>query len=69
MTNDPNIIDLTFPMDGLVVTYVDPWFVNAYGTTFMGTTAEEAMNAADEYGELHQLRAVSLIAFQLKEAA
>jgi hypothetical protein len=67
MRNDPNIMDLSFPMDGLVVTFVDPWFVNAYGTSFMGDSPEDVIRQADAYGELHGRRAMTLIPFQIKE--
>lgn len=67
MRNDPNIIDLKFPMDGFVVTFVDPWFVNAYGLSFMGATSSEAMEAAVTHGELLSLPIEPLFPFQIKE--
>ena len=51
----------------MTVEFLDPWFVKAYGEVFIGATPEEAMEAADAFGEEHQLRAVSLIARKYQE--
>lgn len=65
----PSLTDLLAEvlMPPLTITFVNPWLVKAYGQYFMGSTAKEAMDAADEYGEKHQLRAVSLIARPMSE--
>jgi hypothetical protein len=49
MRNDPTIVDYDFVMDGMVVTLIDPWFINAYGTSFIGGTAQEVIDAAGDY--------------------
>lgn len=67
MRNDPAITDLSFPMDGLTVTLIDPWFINAYGTSFIGGTAQEAIDAAGDYAIDHHMRPMLLIPFQVKE--
>lgn len=69
MASRPTLSDLLAEVFAppIVVTFIDPWLVRAYGQYFMGATPEEAMEAADQYGELHQLSAVSLVAHQLSE--
>jgi hypothetical protein len=38
------------------------WMVTAYGRSFTGRSAKQAMDRADAYGAKNNLRAVSLIA-------
>jgi hypothetical protein len=68
MRNDPHIMDLSFPMDGLVVTLIDPWFINAHGTSFIGGTAQETIDAAEDYAIDHRLGHMVYFPFQIKES-
>lgn len=68
MRNDPNIADLSFPMDGLIVTLIDPWFLNAYGTSFVGQTVKDVVDQAGDYAIEHHMRPMMLIPFQVKES-
>jgi hypothetical protein len=67
MMNDPTIVDLSFPMDGMLVTLIDPWYVNAYGTSFVGTTIAEVLHKAGDYAIEHRLRPMLCFPFQIKE--
>lgn len=67
MRNDPTITDLSFPMDGMVVTLVDPWYINAYGTSFVAGTAQEVTDAAGDYAIDHHLKPMLCFPFQVKE--
>lgn len=69
MRNDPAIADLSFPMDGMVVTLMDPWFINAYGTSFIGGTAQEVIDAVGDYEIDHHLKPMQCFPFQIKEVS
>jgi hypothetical protein len=51
----------------MVVTLIDPWFINAYGTSFIGGTAQEVIDAAGDYAIDHHLQPKIFFPFQIKE--